>query len=214
MSLKFEIQDWGLIDYQQALNQQKDLAQKVRQHSQDGYLIFCSHPPVVTLGRKTQSDDVTHWTGSVIEVSRGGRATYHGPSQLVMYPIIDLDKLYPARDIPIYMRRLEDITVAALAELNIQAVGKTLSANQNNLEDTGVWVGFKKIASLGVGVTNWVTYHGMAINLDFDPEAFKGINPCGYQSSVMTSLEEQLQIKTDRSYFQKLLIKYFIKQMI
>lgn len=213
MSLAFQILDWGLIDYQQALEEQKKLAQLVRAHSMDGYLIFCSHPPVVTLGRKTQTNDVTYWSGPIVEVSRGGRATYHGPSQIIMYPIIDLEKLSPPRDIPVYMRRLEEITIAALAEYQIHAVGKSLTTTQTNLEDTGVWVGAKKIASLGVGVTQWVTYHGLALNLDFDPSAFKGINPCGYQSSVMTSLEELLGYKIDKLLFQNLLAKHFVKLM-
>lgn len=213
MALNIQIQDWGLIDYQEALDLQKALAKKVRLHSEDGYLVFCSHPPVVTLGRKTQADDITFWSGQVVEVARGGRATYHGPSQLVMYPIIDLEKLSPARDIPVYMRRLEEITMAALAEWKISAVGKTLSSTHSNLEDTGVWIGTKKIASLGVGVTHWVTYHGLALNLDFDPEAFKGINPCGYQSSIMTSLEEQLGQKVNKVKIQTSLVKHFIEQM-
>ena len=203
----FEVQDWGLLDYEQALEKQLQLVEKVSKENLTGILAITTHNPIVTLGRKTQTGDVFAWEGPVKEIARGGRATYHGPSQLVVYPIINLAKLSTPNDIGWYMRKLEDSIVATLAEYKITARGN----NTNDPENTGVWVNDKKIASLGVGVKStpektWVTYHGAAINLDYDPKAFVGMNPCGLSSSVMTSLEQVLGHKVDRAEFTKKLI--------
>jgi lipoyl(octanoyl) transferase len=203
--LKFE--DWGLIDYEQALNRQlekvEEVANSTTKESQGenfGFLIFCSHPAVVTLGRKTQPGDVFGWQGPIKEISRGGRATYHGPSQLVVYPIFKI------RDIGKYLRDFEDAILDVLKTYGIEAVGKTLQKKsdvQEETEETGVWVGRQKIASLGIGVKKWVTYHGAAINLDEDPQAFQGMKPCGFSSDTMVSLEKLLGQKVDRREFSE-----------
>lgn len=187
MATPLEILDWGLIDYSQALQQQMELVEQVAIEDKNGYVIFCSHTPVVTLGRKTEPGDVFAWQGPVVEVSRGGRATYHGPSQLVIYPIINLGKTQahrPYHDINQYLRNLEELVIQSLKVIGI-------TAHRKIYPDTGVWVGSKKIASLGVAVKNWVTYHGAAVNVTSDPMAFQGMNPCGFSSSIMTSIEEQ-----------------------
>jgi lipoyl(octanoyl) transferase len=186
-TLKFE--DWGLIDYQEALNKQLERVQEVAESQSEnfGFLVFCTHPAVVTLGRKTQAGDVFGWQGPVIEISRGGRATYHGPSQIVVYPIFKI------KDIGRYLRRMEDAIIAVLKTYGIDAVGKTLQKKSDTTEDTeetGVWVGRQKIASLGIGVKKWVTYHGAAINLDYDTQAFQGMKPCGFNTETMVSLEQ------------------------
>lgn len=196
--LKFE--DWGLIDYEKALEKQLEKVNEVSEsQSEDfGFLVFCSHPAVVTLGRKTQPGDVFGWKGPVIEISRGGRATYHGPSQLVVYPILKIS------DIGKYLRTMEDAIVAVLKDYGVDAVGKTMqqkSDSQDATEETGVWVGRQKIASLGIGVKKWVTYHGAAINLDVDPQAFTGMKPCGFNSETMVSLEKLTGRKVDRHEF-------------
>lgn len=203
-------QDWGLIDYEQALAKQLTLVEDVAAQKSKGYLIFCSHPHVVTTGRKTQQGDVTSWDGPVIEISRGGRATYHGPSQLVVYPIYNLD-FDGKKDIHAYLRKLEQAIVDTLIHYQIEAVGKSLqekSADQNTIqkeEETGVWVGRQKIASLGIAVKKWVSFHGAAINLDEDPRAFMGMKPCGFSSDVMVSLEKLAGRKIERSEFGQLL---------
>lgn len=203
-------QDWGLIDYEQALSKQLVLAEEVAAENSKGYLIFCSHPHIVTLGRKTQEGDVTSWDGPVIEISRGGRATYHGPSQLVVYPIYNLD-FDGKKDIHAYLRKLEQAIVDTLAHYKVEALGKSLqekSTSQNTVqkeEETGVWVGRQKIASLGIAVKKWVSFHGAAINLDEDPRAFMGMKPCGFSSDVMVSLEKLTGKKIDRQEFSQLL---------
>jgi lipoyl(octanoyl) transferase len=202
--------DWGLIDYQSALEKQLELVEEVHQNPEQGFLIFCSHPPVVTLGRKTQPGDVFDWQGPLLEVSRGGRATYHGPSQLVVYPIFKLT------DIHKYLRSFEQAIVDTLQEFRVSAVGKSLQQKQEDplpTEETGVWVGSQKIASLGIGIKKWITYHGAAINLDEDPKAFLGMNPCGFQKEVMVSLEKLLGEKIDRKRFQETLKKNLLKNL-
>jgi lipoyl(octanoyl) transferase len=199
-------QDWGLIDYKQALEKQLALVEDVAAQKSKGYLIFCSHPPVVTLGRKTQQEDITSWDGPVIEISRGGRATYHGPSQLVVYPIYNLD-FDGKKDIHAYLRKLEQAIVETLKHYRVEAIGKSLQEKSitEKDEETGVWVGRQKIASLGIAVKKWVSFHGAAINLDEDPRAFVGMKPCGFSSDVMISLEKLSGQKINRPEFSQLL---------
>lgn len=167
---------------------------------------------MVTTGRQTKPEDIFSFTGPVIEVSRGGRATYHGPSQLVIYPILNLKNSRQNRgpqEIRGYLRDFEKAIVQTLNEYKIKAVGKTaqkLEGADIESDETGVWVGSQKIASLGIAVKRWVTYHGAAINLDHDPEAFRGLNPCGFKSEIMVSVESLLNQKIDRAEFQKRLI--------
>jgi lipoyl(octanoyl) transferase len=196
-----EFIDWGLIDYEEALTRQLELVEQVAKTQSNGFLIFCTHPAVVTLGRKTQPGDVYAWQGPIKEISRGGRATYHGPSQLVVYPIYNLE---PKHDIGAYLRNFENAIVKTLETYGVAAVGKSLqkkSLDESASEETGVWVGSKKVASLGIAVKKWVTFHGAAINLDFDKSAFQGMKPCGFEPSVMTSLEELTGKKIDRQEF-------------
>ncbi|WP_413944081.1 lipoyl(octanoyl) transferase LipB [Bdellovibrio sp. HCB-162] len=202
-------QDWGLIDYDVALKKQLELVEKVHSENLPGYLVFCSHPPVVTLGRATKEGDVFAWNGRVVEVSRGGRATYHGPSQLIVYPILNLTfarKGRKDREIVGYLRALEDAIVDVLKSYDVQAQGKSLHKNpqtDSEADETGVWVGNHKIASLGVGVRKWVTFHGAAINLNYDPKAFVGMNPCGFTTETMVSLEQVLQSPVDLKQFSE-----------
>lgn len=205
---KPEFQDWGLIDYQSALDRQLELVDILSQNdNHSGFLVFCSHPHVVTTGRQTQPEDIFSWKGPVVEVSRGGRATYHGPSQLVVYPILSLKKPRHdrgAQEIRGYLRALEKAIVLTLAEYGVQAIGKTpqkLAGQQTETDETGVWIGQQKIASLGIAVKKWICFHGAAINLDYDPEAFQGMNPCGFTSNTMISLETLLNKKIDRNEF-------------
>lgn len=198
-----EFQDWGLIDYEQALAQQEALVEAViasPPKNSVGYLIFCSHPPVVTLGRKSNPEDLVGWTGPVVQVSRGGRATYHGPSQLVAYPIL------PVRDIHKHLRSLELAIVDALALFGLAA--QTSVQHTDGVEDlsaTGVWVGKQKIASIGIAVRKWISFHGLALNVDHDPKAFQGLRPCGYSQETMVSMEQLTGQKISREDLQKAL---------
>lgn len=201
-------QDWGLVDYEDALHRQTELVETVHKSSSAGYLIFCTHPPVVTLGRATKSDDVFGWSGKIIEISRGGRATYHGPSQLIVYPILNLTKERRGRkdrEIVGFLRVLEDSIVEVLKSFGVEAQGRSLQKNPNTEsegDETGVWVGRQKIASLGIGVRKWITYHGAAINLTYDPKAFTGMNPCGFKTETMISLEQLTSTALDTEDFK------------
>jgi len=199
-------EDWGSIPYQQALDKQLEYVNNVdlavsRGQEHPGYLIFCTHPPVVTTGRQTQPNDIFSWKGEVIEISRGGRATYHGPSQIVVYPIINLKQARHERgpqEIRGYIRAFENAIVETLKEFGVNAVGKTpqkLPGQTNETDETGVWIDSKKIASLGIAVKKWITYHGAAINFYDDPMAFTGINPCGFKTDTMISVEKILKEK-------------------
>ncbi|UOE99753.1 lipoyl(octanoyl) transferase LipB [Bdellovibrio reynosensis] len=202
-------QDWGLIDYEEALAKQTALIEKVQEENLPGYLIFCTHSPVVTLGRATKEGDVFNWQGKVVEVSRGGRATYHGPSQLIVYPILNLTQQRKGRrdrEVVGFLRVFEDSIVEVLRSYGIEAQGRSVqksSVNESEADETGVWVGPKKLASLGIGVRRWVTYHGAAINLKFDPKAFVGMNPCGFSTDTMISLEQILNEPVDVNLFKE-----------
>lgn len=199
-------EDWGLIPYQEALDKQLSYVEKLdralnNHEDHPGFLIFCSHPAVVTTGRQTKPDDIFSWQGQVIEISRGGRATYHGPSQIVVYPIISLKNPRHNRgpqEVRGYLRAFEEAIVQTLKEFGIVAIGKTpqkIPGEVAETDETGVWIGSQKIASLGIAVKKWITYHGAAINFADDPTAFVGINPCGFKTETMVSVEKVLNGK-------------------
>ena len=199
----FKVLDLGLIDYNQALEEQLKCIQEVQEDPRKKFLILCSHPPVVTLGRASQPDDLQGWQGPVIEVSRGGKATYHGPSQLVIYPILSLEtphQEFPdlqSRDLHCYLQFLENKTVEFLKLFSVDSKGGfALDRNDKDGIRTGVWIGERKIASIGIAVKKWVAYHGIAINITQDPSAFQGISPCGFTSNTMISLEEVVRLPT------------------
>jgi lipoyl(octanoyl) transferase len=205
--------DWGLIDYASALQRQMDLVDLVSHELARETLVFCSHPPVVTLGRGTKPGDVFGWTGEVVEINRGGRATYHGPSQFVVYPILDLN--VRGRDLHRYMRQLESAIVATLQEFGISASGRTQQVDIDGAttEATGVWVGSRKIASIGIGVRKWITFHGLALNVSHDPKAFVGMNPCGFSSQTMISMEEILGAPVDRARLSSVLQRELMRAL-
>lgn len=206
MPLSFE--DWGLIDYEEALRKQESYVEEVRMGRRPSTVVFCSHPPIVTKGRGTLEGDITDWAGPVAEINRGGRATYHGPNQIVVYPIISLleSSLHrKARDVGSFLREFENAIVMVLSDLGIKAQGKSYQpkdAEQPAKEETGVWVGSKKVASLGLSVRHWVSYHGAALNVHFDPKAFQGLLPCGFKPQVMTTIEELLGAPPDGEFIK------------
>ncbi|OQW54414.1 MAG: hypothetical protein A4S09_05925 [Proteobacteria bacterium SG_bin7] len=183
--------EWGLIPYEDALSEQLTFVQDVYDKKIPNTVIFCSHKPIVTKGRGTLKSDIFGWKGLTIDVQRGGRATYHGPNQLVVYPIVNLQRGTKIIGIREYMCLLENIIVSLLNDYDITAEGRC-GAKIDEQEATGVWIGNRKICSLGIGVRRWVTYHGLALNIDHDPKAFQGLNPCGFSSNTMISLEEIL----------------------
>lgn len=205
MSLDFI--DWGLIDYEEALQRQLLLLEEVSDELRNDTIVFCQHPPVVTLGKATLPGDVFGWTGPTVEVSRGGRATYHGPSQVIIYPLVNMNRKNK-RDIFDFLRTFEKAIVKSLNHFGIQAEGRSLQVKKEDVspkEETGVWVHHRKIASLGIGVKKWTTYHGASINVDYDPQAFFGIKPCGFDSNRMISMEELTQKKIEHGLLKEIL---------
>lgn len=186
-----EVKYLGLIDYEEALKIQEQAVASVRQNRKESEVILvCEHPLVITIGRGVDSKKEVFATQvPVHEVSRGGRATLHLPGQLVVYPIVDLSGR--GRDLHAYMRVLEIAIIETLADFRIEA--------ESIPGKTGVWVlkslktgGPRKIASLGIAVKDWVTYHGLALNVSCELGAFSQISPCGFPADVMTSMTDEM----------------------
>jgi len=181
-----QIKNLGLLSYENAYQLQKETVDRVIQGGEDTLLV-CSHPSIVTLGKKSKPEDIVGWEGDIKQIERGGQATYHGPSQVIIYPIINL-KNY-GQNIAGFLSAMEESMISLLNSFGLNASG---NPKRGEPEYTGVWVGPYKVASIGVAIKRWVSYHGLALNLHHDPMAFKGINPCGFSSSTMTSLESLL----------------------
>jgi lipoyl(octanoyl) transferase len=209
-----KVEDWGHIEYESAVAKQLALLEAVHEGEEET-LVLCSHPAVVTLGRGAVPEDMTGWKGSIYESSRGGRATYHGPNQVVVYPVLDLKKAhrtFKERDVHAYLRALESATVSVIREVGLtSAEARTSKVGEISL--TGVWVGEKKLASIGIAVRKWITYHGVAINVLNDPSASVGINPCGFAPSVMSSVEQQLGCEIDKSDFTEICKNIFLSAL-
>jgi lipoyl(octanoyl) transferase len=213
--------DIGLKDYQEAWDYQASLFEQIlatktanrdrsadAQQATDNYLLFCEHPHVFTLGKsgheenliipKEQLSDV-HAT--YYRVNRGGDITYHGPGQIVGYPVIDMENFFT--DIHRYMRFMEEAVIQTLREYNIEA-GRSPG-------QTGVWLDpddflkARKICALGVRTSRWVTMHGFAFNVNPDLRYFGYIVPCGIQDKAVTSLEQELGKKVDLEEVKQIL---------
>jgi lipoyl(octanoyl) transferase len=164
--------------------QEKLVADKRTNHSLGDELLLLEHDPVYTIGRTPDQSSLrgaAHLPHPLFPINRGGQATYHGPGQLIGYPIIDLRNC--GQDLHRYLRWLEDLLVETLATVGIVAT------TREGL--TGVWVENRKIASIGVGVRHWITMHGFALNVCGDLSAFDQIVPCGISNVTMTSIEKE-----------------------
>ena len=179
----------GQVPYLEAWDLQRSLAGAVSQGAIPDTIILLEHPPVVTLGRRTDESAELHVPEGaeveVVETNRGGKSTYHGPGQLVCYPILDLKR--HGRDVKEYVRNLEEALIRTLALLGVEAT---------RLEGlTGVWLQRppRKIASIGVHVSRWVTTHGYALNVDLDPAPFTDwITACGLEDAMFTTIAREL----------------------
>lgn len=182
--MKLVCADLGVIDYSPALELQHTLvAQRYADEIPDTLLLL-EHPPVFTLGRGGDAKHLLHpGEVPVQRVSRGGDVTFHGPGQLVGYPIVALKQ--HGKDVHVYLRQVEDVLISTLAEWDIAA------HRQDGL--TGVWVGSHKIASIGIGVRRWVTFHGFALNVNPDLSYFSAIVPCGLYGVRITSVQQLLE---------------------
>jgi lipoyl(octanoyl) transferase len=185
----------GLTPYQDAWELQRTVAAEVQSGERPDTVILLEHPPVVTLGRRTTDDEVHVPSGAeveVVETDRGGKSTFHGPGQLVCYPILDLNR--HGRDVRKYCRDLEEALIRTLAAFDLEAT---------RIEGlTGVWLEGppRKIASIGVHISRWVTTHGYALNVDLDPAPFTDwITACGLEDAAFTTMARELgrPIKVD-----------------
>ncbi len=213
----------GLIDYKNAWDYQANLFQKIldvksdnrdqaNQQPTDNYLLFCEHPHVYTLGKSGKQnnllvkfEDLPDIHASYYHSNRGGDITYHGPGQIIGYPVIDLENFFT--DIHKYMRLLEEAVIRTLKEFNI-ASGRIEGL-------TGVWVdpedklNSRKICAMGVKTSRWVTMHGFALNVNTDLTYFNHIVPCGISDKAVTSIQKELGNAAD---FKK--VEHILKEKI
>lgn len=204
----------GLVDYKEAWDYQAGVFDRILavknenrsratddQQPTDNYVIFCEHPHVFTLGKSGDEknlligkEDLPAIQATYYHINRGGDITYHGPGQIVGYPVIDMENFFT--DIHRYMRTLEEAVIQTLHEYNI-AAGRIKGL-------TGVWIDFdhpeaRKICALGVKTSRWVTMHGFAFNVNPDLKYFDYIVPCGIREKAVTSMEKELGRKVDKS---------------
>ena len=190
----------GRVEYREALDLQLRLRALRQDDAIPDALLLLEHPPVYTKGRRSDPAELAmgeDWYRGqgidVVEVDRGGRVTYHGPGQLVGYPIVR------TTDVVAHLRAMEAAIVAALAEEGIDARGRT----EDGPDYTGVWVEDRKVASLGVHVQKGVTTHGFAVNVDNDLQPFEWVVPCGLDGVRMTSITKERRERADFGCFRK-----------
>ncbi|QSQ09007.1 Octanoyltransferase [Koleobacter methoxysyntrophicus] len=201
------ILDIGFRDYVSAWNLQEEYVLKRLCGSIPDVLILVEHPPVFTIGRAGTGEhiiapqEVLEREGiKVYEINRGGDVTYHGPGQLVGYPILNLGEY--DKDLHETVRKYEEVIIRLLAEYCIEA---------GRIEGlTGVWVGDEKIAAIGIGVRKWVTFHGFALNVNPNLEHFKLIVPCGIRDKGVTSMEKILKERVNWEGLKEKLIYHFV----
>ena len=183
---RLEVIDLGRLDYEAAWARQlAEVDRRKADESIDDVLLLVEHPHVITVGRSREAVKNVLAPGDVpvVEIERGGDATYHGPGQLVAYPILRLRE--GERDLHRFLRNLEEAMIRTVARWELDAgreAGKT-----------GVWLGpTKKIASIGIACRRWITFHGLALNVSTDLSYFARFNPCGFDAMVMTSMSREL----------------------
>ena len=180
--------DWGRTAYREAWDRQLELVARRRAGDCPDTLVLTEHEPVFTIGARPGAEQHLVWTGQmlqqqgieVVKTNRGGDITYHGPGQVVGYPVISLQE---KRDLHGYLRDLEEVLIRTVAHFGIAATRRA--------GKTGIWIGERKIAAIGVAVKTWITYHGFALNVNPDLSHFAGIVPCGITDGTVTSLEQE-----------------------
>ena len=196
-----EVMRLGRKGYEETHALQQELVERRLAGEITDTLILVEHDPVVTIGRGADRAAAEAAGLPIHEVERGGEATYHGPGQVVAYPILALPE--DRRDLHRYMRDLEEVVIRVLGELDI--VGRREEGK------TGVWIGDRKVASIGVAVRRWVTWHGLALNVHTDLEAFQPFRPCGLDPGVMTRLADHVVLPPASILFEVLLVKHVLK---
>lgn len=181
MSQPLFVADLGRMPFDRAWALQRELVDRVATGTMGDHLLFVEHDPVLTFGRKAAAEAEEYQQAGGIpaySIERGGESTYHAPGQIVGYPILKLEG--PERDLHRLLRRLEEVQIRAIARWGLKGTRK------NGL--TGVWVENRKIASIGIAVRRWVSYHGFGLNVNTDLQGFHAIRPCGMEAEVMTSM--------------------------
>ena len=203
MSAELAVVGLGRLEYGRALDLQRQLAdQRITGQIERDLLLLVEHPPVITLGRSFQVDSLQTSRSALearginlFEIERGGDITFHGPGQLVGYPIFDLKQ--HREDVHWFLRQLEESIIQTLATFGIKGGRRE--------KYTGVWIENRKIASIGIHVKNWVTWHGFALNVTTDLSHFDLIVPCGIPDVIMTSMHKELAEKTPRDLWGRTL---------
>lgn len=191
---KIEIIDWGRTRYAAAFERQKEQVDARKADQADDSLIFTEHDPVYTMGLRKGADQHLVWPESeltkhgieVFQSNRGGDITYHGPGQIVAYPIISLRE---KRDLHAYLREIEEVVIRTLHQFGLVA--------DRREGKTGIWLETRKICAIGVAVKSWITYHGFALNVSPDLSHFSGIVPCGITDGTVTSMKQELGHEVD-----------------
>ncbi|MFW6001628.1 MAG: lipoyl(octanoyl) transferase LipB [Halanaerobium sp.] len=205
--MKLNVIKTGNIDYKKAYNKQLELLEKRKNNEIDDTLLLVEHPPVFTIGTSGTNDNITvskeflESSGiEVFETNRGGDITYHGPGQIVGYPILNLKE--HTKDLHWLLRSYEEVFIRLLK--------KEYDINAERIKGlTGVWVGDEKITAIGVGVRHWITYHGFAFNINPNLEHFSYIIPCGILDKGVTSLKKLLGYEVEQKEAVEKVIKYF-----
>ena len=200
--MNVQVRDLGLCAYDEVWNLQKEIqAQRIAGESEDT-LLLVEHEPVYTLGKNADKNHLLqHYPDNVqiFQIERGGDITFHGPGQLVGYPILDLHNY--KKSVSWYMRSLEQVIINTLQKYGIKGEQK---------EDlTGVWIKDKKIAAFGVRISRWVTMHGFALNVNTDMQYYEGIIPCGILKYGVTSMEKLLNHEVNMKDMKNTLISSF-----
>ena len=194
-NIEIEVIDWELTDYADAFEQQNLRVEQRRTGECGDALIFTEHTPVYTMGMRKDSEQHLLWTEAecsrqgiaVLKSNRGGDITYHGPGQIVGYPILSLAH---RKDLHAYLRDLEEVVILALATYGLSATRRK--------GHTGIWLNNeRKICAIGVAVRSWITYHGFALNVCPNMAHFDGIVPCGISDGSVTSLDNELNKAVD-----------------
>jgi lipoyl(octanoyl) transferase len=182
------VMNLGLVPYEEAWELQRAIAADVAERTRPDTILLLEHPPTVTTGRRTEASELhipADAEVDVVETDRGGKSTFHGPGQLVCYPIFDLTR--HGQDVKRYCRELEDALILTLAKLGV--AGERIEGL------TGVWLTRppRKIASIGIHISKWVTTHGYALNVDLDPAPFtQWITACGLEDAAFTTMAKEL----------------------
>ncbi len=195
----FKIQDLQRLNYKDTLKIQQDLREKIALNKSDDSLIIVEHDHVYTLGKNANPNNILNDNCSVIQTDRGGDVTYHGPGQLVVYPILNLKK----KNIGVknYVKKIEQVIQLTLNDFKIDS--------NIPLNETGVWVNNKKIVSIGIHVSKGITMHGLAINVSTDLSYFDHIISCGIEGVKMTSIDKELGKKIAMNDIKKQFVSNF-----